>query len=126
MKFRFNLKYFLLFLLIFVIEVFIAFFVKDRIIRPYGGDVLAVILLYCLIKTFFDIKTIPLSLGVLFFTCIVELGQFFNLVNILNLQDNKIMRIVIGSSFSWGDIVAYILGALLCMLLDKDKTVVEK
>lgn len=121
MKFRFDLKSLLVFLLIFVLEVLIALFVKDKIIRPYGGDVLVVILMYYFVKSFIRIKPLYLVIGVLSFAYAIEIGQYFNLVDVLGMQDNKIMRIVIGSSFSWGDMLAYTVGAVACLLIDKRK-----
>lgn len=121
MKFRFDVKSFLLFLLIFVVEVIIALFVNDSVIRPYGGDVIVVILIYYFVKSFIDTKPLYLVLGVLLFAYAIEIGQYFNLVEILNMQDNKIMRVVIGSSFSWGDILAYTIGGLICYIVDIKK-----
>lgn len=118
-KFRLDLKSFLCFLLIFVIEVIIALFVNDSIIRPYGGDILVVILMYYFFKSFIKINPLPLALGVLLFAYAVEIGQYFNLVEILHLQNNTVMRIVIGSSFSWGDMVCYTLGAIICLWIDR-------
>jgi len=48
----FNLKYLILTTILFAIEVLIALFVTDKIIRPFVGDVLIVILLYCLVSVF--------------------------------------------------------------------------
>lgn len=121
-KFRFHLKSFLVFLFIFAIEVFIGSFVRDSIIRPYGGDVLVVILIYYFVKSFISIKSLYLVIAVLLFAYAIEIGQYFNLVEILGMQNNKLMRIVIGSSFSWGDMVAYTLGAIICYLIDKKQT----
>ncbi len=45
-KFRFDLKSFFIFFLIFVVEVVIALYIKDRVIRPYSGNVLVVMLMY--------------------------------------------------------------------------------
>ncbi|PXV68100.1 uncharacterized protein DUF2809 [Dysgonomonas alginatilytica] len=118
-KFRFDLKSFLCFLLIFVIEVIIALFVKDSIIRPYVGDILVVMLMYYFFKTFVKMNPLPLAIGVLFFAYAVEIGQYFNLVEVLNMQDNTIMRVVIGSSFSWVDMFCYTLGAAICLILDR-------
>ncbi|MDU1904541.1 MAG: DUF2809 domain-containing protein [Dysgonomonas sp.] len=120
-KFRFDFKSFLVFLLIFVTEVLIALFVNDSIIRPYGGDVLVVILMYYFVKSFIRIKPLYLALGVLLFAYAIEIGQYFNLVEVLGMQENKIMRIVIGSSFSWGDMLAYTVGAVICLLIDRRK-----
>lgn len=118
-KFRFDLKSFLVFLLIFVIEVIIALYVRDSIIRPYGGDVLVVMLMYYFLKSFVRVKPLYLAIAVLIFAYAVEIGQYFNLVEVLGMQDNKIMSVVIGSSFSWGDMLAYTVGAVICIILDR-------
>lgn len=118
-KFRFDLKSFIYFLLIFVIEVIIALFVRDSIIRPYGGDVLVVILMYYFVKSFIKTNPLLVAVSILLFAYAVETGQYFNLVEVLNMQDNAVMRIVIGSSFSWGDIFCYTLGAFICLWIDR-------
>ena len=48
-----RLPYAIAALLLFLIELFIALFVHDTFVRPYFGDVLVVILLWCIIKTVF-------------------------------------------------------------------------
>ena len=58
----FNLKYFLFALALFMIEVLIALFVHDSFIRPYLGDFLVVILIYCAVRTF--IKASPLKIAI--------------------------------------------------------------
>lgn len=122
MEFRLNLKAFLVFLLLFVVEVLIALYVDDDIIRPYGGDVLVVIMIYYFVKSFVKVPPLYLAIGVLLFAYAVEIGQYFRMVEILGVQDNKVMRIVLGSSFSWGDILAYTLGAAICYLIDRRKS----
>lgn len=118
-KWRFDLKSFIIFLVIFLIEVLIAMFVNDSIIRPYGGDVLVVILIYYFIKSFIRTRTIYLVAGVLLFAYLVELSQYFHLVEMLGLQENKIMRTVMGHSFSWGDMLAYTIGGIICYFIDR-------
>lgn len=119
LQIRFSLKSFLIFLSIFVIEVIIALFVNDKIIRPYLGDVLVVIMIYYFIKSFIQTRSVYLIISVLLFAYAIETGQYFQLVEVLGLQDNKLMRIIIGSSFSWGDILAYTIGGAVCYLIDK-------
>lgn len=119
LQFRFSLKSFLIFLTIFAIEVLIALYVNDKIIRPYFGDVLVVIMIYYFAKSFIKTKAVYLAGAVLLFAYLVEAGQYFNLVELLGVQDNKLLRIVIGSSFSWIDMLAYTIGALICYLIDR-------
>ena len=59
--FRFQLHYFLLTLLLLGVEIFIGACMHDAVIRPYGGDVLVVILLYCLIRSFWQLPVVPLA-----------------------------------------------------------------
>ncbi len=122
LKFRFDLKSFVIFLLIFLVEVVIALFVKDRFIRPYGGDILVVMLMYFFFKSFIQIRPLWLVIGVVVFAYLVEIGQYFQLVEGLGMQDNIVMRTVIGSSFSWGDMVCYTIGGIICYLIDRGKT----
>jgi len=105
--------------LLFAIEVLIALFVHDKIVRPYIGDVLVVILIYCFVKSFLNIKVLTAALLVLLFSFSIETFQYFNLVEKLGLEHNKTARIVIGSSFEWIDFVAYSLGILIVLAVEK-------
>ena len=107
---KFNAAYFRLASLIFTIETLIALYVHDTIIRPYIGDVLVVILIYCFIKAFLDVKVIPTAVFVLLFAFTIEFLQYLNIVEKLGFQNSKIARIVIGTSFSWADILSYVVG----------------
>lgn len=119
MKFRFSAKNFVVFLLVFLIEVLIALFVNDKIIRPYGGDLLVVIMIYYFAKSFIQTKSSYICLGTLLFAYAVEIAQYFELVKILGVQDNRFLVIVLGSSFSWGDMLAYTIGVLICYTIDR-------
>lgn len=125
MKWRFELKSFILFCIIFLIEVLIAKFIDDSIIRPYVGDILVVILIYYFIKAFIQTKSIYIIFGTVLFAYLVEIGQYFHITDILGVQ-NKILRIMTGSSFSWGDIVCYTIGGAICYFFNKDKTIFSK
>ena len=114
----FNLRFFLFTIALFVIEVLIALYVRDRFIRPYVGDFLVVILIYCAVKTFFKIAPLPLAVGVLLFSCVIETLQYFNIVNRLGLESNLIAKTIIGYGFEWWDILAYTLGVATVLLIE--------
>ena len=121
MKFlQFNLRFFIIALILFLVEVAIALFVHDAFIRPFVGDVIVVWFIYFFLRSFLRIKPIYLALFTLIFSFLVEIGQYFNLVALLGLQHNRLARIVIGTSFSWGDMLCYLVGFLLLFLFDKD------
>lgn len=108
--FRFKWTYFLLFALLLAVEIYIGVFVHDRLIRPVGGDYLVVILLYCLVRSLWEWPVEWTALAVLIFAYIVETTQYFRLADALGLGARSLARIIIGSSFSWGDIMAYTAG----------------
>ena len=115
---KFNKYYFGVAAVIFGIEVLIALFVRDRFVRPYFGDVLVVILIYCSIRSFFKLPTLALSLGVLAFSFTIEFLQYLHIVHILGLEKSAIARTVIGTSFAWNDILAYIAGIAIVLLVE--------
>lgn len=116
---KFAKAYFTLFLLIFFLEIIIARYLQNGFIRFYGGDFLIVILIYCFIKSFADTPVIPTALGVLFFAYAVEISQYFHLVRILGLQHSKIAVLILGTTFSFTDILLYTLGIGLVILVEK-------
>lgn len=115
----FNKHYGLLALCLFIIEVCIALYVHDAIVRPYVGDVLVVILIYCFLKTFVDTPVLPTAIAVLVFAYVIEWLQYLQIVNWLGLQHNAIARTVIGTTFQWGDILAYTLGVIVVVVIEK-------
>jgi len=115
----FNKNYFIFTILIFLMEVLIALFVNDSFVRPYLGDVLVVILIYCFIKAFLNLPVLPVALFVLVFAFTVEFLQFLNIVEKLHLEKSKIARTVIGTSFSWIDLLTYIIGISIVVFAEK-------
>ena len=113
--------YFTLTILLFVAEVLIAVFLHDGFIRPYAGDFLVVILIYCFVRSFVQAPVVPVALAVLAFSYLVETLQYFNLVKHLGLEHSRIANIVIGNYFTWPDILAYTLGIGFVILVEKVK-----
>lgn len=95
-----------------MIEVLIAMYVRDDFIRPYFGDFLLVILMYCFLRTFVSLNIRLTAIVVLLFSYLVEVLQYLNFVMRIGLQDSEIARTLIGTSFAWFDIVAYTIGIL--------------
>lgn len=116
---RFHFKYFCVFLLLFVAECLIAMYVHDRFVRPYLGDALVVILIYCFLKTFLKVPSRKAALGVLLFAYAIEFAQYLHLVEWLGWKDSRLANLVLGNSFEWIDMVAYTVGVLLILAIDK-------
>jgi hypothetical protein len=112
-----NSKYILLTLLLLIIEITIAVFVHDQFIRPFFGDFLAIILVYCGLRIFKQniLKTALMSLFIAYF---IEILQYFKFIEITGLIKFKMLAVVIGNSFSWLDMLAYSLGFVFIVLIE--------
>ena len=117
--YTFKKNYFYVTVLLFLTEVFIAMFVRDRIIRPYAGDFLVVILLYSFLKSFLNISVVNAAFSVLLFACLVEVLQILNLANLPWLEHRKLVLVVLGSHFEWLDMLAYSLGVIVILCIEK-------
>ena len=110
-------KYAVLSVGLFTVEIFIALFIHDRLVRPFIGDMLVIILIFTICRTFIDANYFRLALCVLIFAFAVEIGQYFNLISILGLQHSALARIIIGATFDFHDLLAYSAGALLICII---------
>lgn len=115
----FNKTYFVLTIFLFTIEVLIALFVRDRFVRPFVGDVLVVILIYCFIRSFIRLPVPAVAMFVLAFSFTIEFLQYVHIVEKLGLEKSSIARTVIGTSFEWTDLVAYVLGIVVVMAAER-------
>ena len=116
---RFHRIYFGLTAILFLVEVAIALFIHARIIRPYVGDLLVVMLIYCFVRSFLAISVWRAAIGVLLFAYAIEILQYFNLVELLGLQNYRLANIVIGNSFAWVDLVAYTVGIAIVVWVER-------
>lgn len=121
--------------LLFLTEVLIALYAPAGFIRGFVGDVLVVILLFCMVRAVVPVdspaekslaqntgegmkrffQTPWLAFSVLLFAFAIEFGQYWGLVDKLGLGGNRLARIVIGSHFDPLDLVAYFVGYLILL-----------
>lgn len=106
-------KYLAAFLILFAVEVFIALFVHDPVIRPYGGDVLVTVLICCFVRIFAPQKLRLLPAWVFLFSAAVEIGQYFDFVALLGLGEIRFFRVLLGNTFSVSDLFCYAFGCVL-------------
>jgi Protein of unknown function (DUF2809) len=119
MTFYFAKKYLLLTLFLFLIEIFIALFVTDRVIRPFIGDVLVVCLVYCFLRIFLNTDYWKIALGAFVFACTIEILQYFDYVKLLGLENNRVLSVAMGRTFEVMDFAAYCTGFLIILLCEK-------
>jgi len=118
LRLQFNKTYFFCFIGLFLIETAIALFITNRFISSTFGDVLVVMLLYCFIKSFINIKPISIAIVVLMFSFTIEFLQLFKLTEILNPYHNPIIKVILGSTFQVSDLFAYSFGILTILILE--------
>lgn len=117
-QFTFKPVYFSLFLLLFIIEILIALFVRDAFVRPYLGDFLVVIMIYCFLRAFVRIRVVKAAAAVLLFAFAVEAMQWLRILEKTALFNSAAARTFAGTSFEWFDILAYAAGVLLILMVE--------
>lgn len=100
---------------VFAIEVLIALYLDDRLIRPYIGDVLAVILVYLVLRAVTPCKVVTAVVVALAIAAAIEFGQCFHLLDALGLSGNRVARIVLGGHFDVADFACYAAGGALAL-----------
>ena len=106
-------------LLLLGIEVLIGFYAHGWV-RSYLGDVLVVILIYTIIRTIAPYKIgrwYILPAAILIFSFIVEFLQLWGFCDRLGIT-NQFLRIIIGTGFSWIDILCYCVGIIPCFIAE--------
>lgn len=98
------------------VEVCIALFVHDSFVRPYIGDVLAVVTVYCGARTVFPQRFRWLSVAVLVLAVCVELVQLTDFSSLFG--DGSFMAVLLGSTFDPHDLLCYAIGGIVCVICD--------
>lgn len=118
MKLTFNITNFAITISLLLVDISIALYIKTGFIRHVFGDFLVVILLFYAFKTIFKWKSITIAITVLAIAYAIEFLQRFNMLTFLHLNNNKLASIILGSTFSVEDLVAYTLGIVTVLIID--------
>ena len=108
-----RLRYFIALLVLLAVEVVIALFVHDRFIRPYVGDIIVVAVVYCCFRILIPRGAPLMPLYATAFAVLVEILQLFNIADLMGLGADSALRIIIGSTYDFIDIVCYCIGGVL-------------
>ncbi|MEC4004810.1 DUF2809 domain-containing protein [Flavobacterium sp. SUN052] len=114
-------KYLIISCCILFIEITIAVFVNDQFIRPIFGDYLASILVFYLLATFLKNDLNKIAIISLLISYTIEFSQYFHILELFHLDKIKILKIILGNSFSWTDMLAYTLGIITVVLIHNYK-----
>lgn len=105
------------FVLLFAVETLIALFVHDDFVRPYVGDMIVTVVVWSFARIIFPDKFKLMSLYVMIFSILVEVGQYFHYTELLGIT-NPILVTIMGTSFAWADIACYAVGCVVAAVAD--------
>ena len=109
-----RIPYIIILILLIAVEVVIALTQHNNWLRSYGGDVIVVWAVYCLVQSVIGgKKPVITHIGVLIFAFLVEFLQYIHIVDIIGLGDIEFFRILIGTSFAVEDLLSYALGTAI-------------
>ena len=117
-KNRLRIIYAVMFLIILTIELLIALFAHDNFIRPYVGDMLVTVLICSLARFLIPEKIKIMPILVFVFSAIVEIGQYFDFVKKIGLDDIAFISTLLGRTFSFADLICYAIGCLTFAIID--------
>ena len=112
-----RLPYIIGVLLLTGVEVVIGVFEFNQFIRSYIGDVIIVWVLYCLFRSFAPKKfnSYAVAMGILAFSFVVEFLQKAHIADVLGVE-NRLLRIIIGTSYATEDLWSYAAGTAVTLL----------
>lgn len=109
-----RLPYIIILVLLIAVEVIIALTQHGNWLRYYGGDVIVVWAVYCLVQAIIGGKNPYIThIGVMLFAFLVEFLQYIHFVDIIGLGDIEFFRTLIGTSFAAEDLFCYALGTVI-------------
>ena len=109
-----RLPYIIILILLIALEVIIALTQHGNWLRYYGGDVIVVWAVYCLVQAIIGGKNPYIThIGVMLFAFLVEFLQYIHIVDIIGLGDIEFFRTLIGTSFAAEDLFCYALGTVI-------------
>ena len=69
-------------------------------------------------NSFIKTSSIKIAVGVLICAYTIEFMQFINLLEILKLNNNHLVKLVLGSTFHVSDLIAYTLGIITVLIVE--------
>ncbi|MBW2960331.1 DUF2809 domain-containing protein [Mesonia aestuariivivens] len=94
-------------------------FFSSGFIRGVFGDYIIVFVIYSFICSFLKLKKLYVAIAVLILAYLIEIGQYLNVLQLLNITKSRSTAILVGSSFDWKDMAAYTFAFMTILLVEK-------
>lgn len=91
---------------------------NNQLIRGFIGDVIVILLIYFLIKVFYDFHALKLATFTLVVAFTTEFLQYLDFTTLLGLEHNVIAELIFGRVFDPYDLIAYTIGTALVYIVD--------
>lgn len=101
-----------LFVMLTAAEILIGAFVHDSFVRPYVGDVIVVVVIYCFVRIFIPERVRVLPLYIFILSAGVEILQGLQIADRLGIT-SPVLRTIIGTVCDPKDIICYAVGCLI-------------
>ncbi|MFD1063329.1 DUF2809 domain-containing protein [Winogradskyella litorisediminis] len=118
MKLKLNINYLAFATAVFVVEVCIATFLKSGFIRHTFGDYLVVFLLYYCIRGLSSLGVWRSAILVLIISFLIEFLQLTTVLEVFNLDNNTLAKLIFGTSFQFMDLMAYTAGIITILFIE--------
>ena len=113
-----RIKYLIIFIIIFMVEVFIGAYSHSGIIRNYVGDILVIPVMYFFIRIIYPKRIRKLPYILFLFAVIVEILQYMKINNILGIEGSSLLGILLGSTGDIKDILCYFIWTIIIIIID--------
>lgn len=117
-----RLVYGICFLVLAAVEVLIALYAHDEWIRPYGGDIIIIFVIYTFIRMLVPHGFVSLPVIILLFACLAEGLQYINIADRLGLGDIEFFNVLLGTVGDMRDIICYAVGCLILIIYEIIRT----
>lgn len=115
---RFNKKYALYFLGLFVVQILIGAFIKNPAFQENVGNMILVITIYCLLQALFNFNKKWTIFGVGIAAFVFEISKSYDIIEKLNLGDNHTLASLFGSGFNFNNVWSYLVGCAIIYMLE--------
>jgi xanthine/uracil/vitamin C permease (AzgA family) len=93
--------------------------VSVSFIRGSVGDILVIVLVYLAIRGSVAWAPATATIAAIGLGFVVEGLQLIHLADLLGLNKDSVARLVLGSTFSWEDLLMYLIGGYCALALDR-------
>ncbi len=105
--------------IIFMIEIAIALGIGGEFVRGSVGDILVIVLIYCLLRTSPIFPPITAAITAVATGFLDEALQYINVAERLGLKAGSVLYVIIGNTFSPHDLLMYLVGGGLALTIDR-------